>query len=285
LAFDAMQNVERPTSSGDWQQFVSSKRIAWKTGTSFGFRDAWAVGVNPKYAVGVWVGNADGEGRPDLIGVSAAAPILMDIFGVLPSNDWFSTPYDDLMQLPLCNKSGFRSGEFCESDTVWVCKNGVKLQQCTYHQLLHLDASGLFQVTDACESPTTMLHRPWFVLPPIEEFYYKSKNPNYVSPPSFKEGCLAENETGNVMQLIYPRYHAQIYVPINLDGQLSRTIFQAAHRNPETTIYWHLDDNYLTSTKSFHNIELIPPVGKHTITLVDEKGNRVAQSFEIIGKK
>jgi penicillin-binding protein 1C len=285
LAFDAMQNVERPTSSGDWQQFMSSKRIAWKTGTSFGFRDAWAVGVNPKYAVGVWVGNADGEGRPDLIGVSAAAPILMDIFGTLPSNDWFSAPYDDLMQLPLCHESGFRAGEYCQTDTVLVCKDAVKLLQCPYHQLLHLDASGLFQVTDACESPSTMLHRPWFVLPPIEEFYYKSKNPNYISPPPFKEGCVAAGETDSPMQLIYPRYHAQIYVPIDLDGKLSRTVFQAAHRNPETTIYWHLDNAYLTSTKSFHNIELIPTIGQHTITLVDEKGNRVEQRFEIIGKK
>lgn len=283
LAFEAMQNVERPTSSGDWQQFMSSKRIAWKTGTSFGFRDAWAVGVNPKYAVGVWVGNADGEGRPELIGVSAAAPILMDIFGVLPSNDWFTMPYDDLIQLPLCKASGFRCGDFCEKDTTWVCKNATKLELCPYHKLLHLDASEQFQVTDACESPSLMQHRPWFVLPPIEEYYYKSKNPNYVSPPLFKEGCgAAEGE--NPMQLIYPRYHAQIYVPIDLDGQLSRTVFQAAHRNPETTIHWHLDNSYVGSTKSFHNLELIPTVGQHKIVLVDEKGNRVEQGFEVIGK-
>lgn len=283
LAFEAMQNVERPTSSGDWQQFMSSKRIAWKTGTSFGFRDAWAVGVNPKYAVGVWVGNADGEGRPELIGVSAAAPILMDIFGILPSNDWFTVPYDDLMQLPLCKESGYRCGDYCEKDTSWVCKNATKLEQCPYHKLLHLDATGQFQVTDACESPSLMQHRPWFVLPPIEEYYYKSKNPNYASPPLFKEGCgLPEGE--NPMQLIYPRYHAQIYVPIDLDGKLSRTVFQAAHRNPETTIHWHLDNSYIGSTKSFHNLELVPTIGQHKIVLVDEKGNRVEQGFEVIGK-
>lgn len=285
LAFDAMQNVERPTSSGDWQQFLSSKRIAWKTGTSFGFRDAWAIGVNPKYAVGIWVGNADGEGRPDLIGVSAAAPILMDVFGVLSSNNWFTTPYDDLIQLPLCRESGFRAGEYCLSDTSFVCKNAVKLSQCTFHQLLHLDATGQFQVTDACESPSTMQHRPWFILPPIEEFYYKSKNPNYISPPPFKDGCLDISNNSNPMQLIYPRYHAQIYVPIDLDGKLSRTVFQAAHRNPETTIYWHLDNDYITSTKSFHNIELTPTIGQHVITLVDEKGNQVEQRFEVIGKQ
>lgn len=286
LAFDAMQNVERPTSSGDWQQFMSSKRIAWKTGTSFGFRDAWAVGVNAKYAVGVWVGNADGEGRPELIGVSAAAPILMDIFGVLPSNDWFNPPYDDLMQLPLCSASGYRKGDYCAStDSVWVCKNATKLPSCPYHQLIHLDETGTFQVTDACATPSSMQHTAWFVLPPIEEFYYKNKNPNYIPPPPFKEGCNNSNDKDIPMQLIYPRYAAQIYVPIDLDGKLSRTVFQAAHRQADITIYWHLDNTYLTATKSFHNVALVPTIGKHTITLVDEKGNRIEQRFEIIGKK
>jgi len=67
--FEAMQKVERPNAEGNWNNFQSSQQIAWKTGTSIGFRDAWAVGVTPKYAVGVWAGNADGEGRPGLLGV------------------------------------------------------------------------------------------------------------------------------------------------------------------------------------------------------------------------
>ncbi|MFN4253848.1 MAG: penicillin-binding protein 1C, partial [Saprospiraceae bacterium] len=78
--FEAMQAVERPNSSGEWELFRAGRRIAWKTGTSFGFRDAWAAGVTPQYAVGVWVGNADGEGRPGLLGVDMAAPVLFEIF-------------------------------------------------------------------------------------------------------------------------------------------------------------------------------------------------------------
>ena len=62
-AFDSMKQLERPNVEGEWEYFNSSSKIAWKTGTSIGFRDAWAIGVNSKYAVGVWVGNADGEGR------------------------------------------------------------------------------------------------------------------------------------------------------------------------------------------------------------------------------
>ena len=65
--FDAIKEVNRPEEI-DWRTIPSMQTIAWKTGTSYGFRDAWAVGVTPKYAVGVWVGNATGEGKPGLVG-------------------------------------------------------------------------------------------------------------------------------------------------------------------------------------------------------------------------
>ena len=80
LTFESMKEVNRPEGDENWQFFDSSKQIAWKTGTSFGFRDAWAIGVTKDYVVGVWVGNADGEGRPGLVGVQTAAPILFDVF-------------------------------------------------------------------------------------------------------------------------------------------------------------------------------------------------------------
>ncbi len=59
--FDALLKVNRPISEAGWKQFSSSRKVAWKTGTSFGNKDAWAIGTTPEYVVGVWVGNADGE--------------------------------------------------------------------------------------------------------------------------------------------------------------------------------------------------------------------------------
>lgn len=283
---DAMQEVERPDADGNWELFQSSKRVAWKTGTSFGFRDAWAAGVTPHYAVGVWVGNADGEGRPGLVGVEAAAPVLFDIYNVLPTPDWFEQPYDEMVRIPVCRQSGFRPIDLCETDTMWVPKAGLKSESCPYHQLLHLDAGGRWQVTSDCESPDHMLHRPWFVLPPVEEYYYKTKNPSYQTPPPYREDCLKQmgGDKGNPMQLIYPRNLTKIYVPVDLNGQLSRTVFKVAHRVPETTVYWHIDNEFVGSTKNFHEISLIPRSGKHVLTVVDEKGFRLQQSFEILEK-
>lgn len=286
--FEAMREVERPNSAGEWELFRASRQIAWKTGTSFGFRDAWAAGVTPRYAVGVWVGNADGEGRPGLIGVDMAAPVLFEVFGQLPQEGrWFDPPYDDMAQVPVCSQSGLRASDICEADTVWVPKSALKAAVCPYHQMLHFDPTGQWQVTSDCESPAAMRHRPWFVLPPIEEYYFKGKNPGYISPPPFREDCKGSQaaQSQTPMQLIYPKHPTRIYVPVDLDGKLGSTVFQVAHRSRSAEIFWHLDGSYLGTTSVFHQMALQPPVGKHTLALVDRDGYRLEQSFEIVGKK
>lgn len=285
--FEAMREVERPNSAGEWELFRASRQVAWKTGTSFGFRDAWAAGVTPRYAVGVWVGNADGEGRPGLIGVEMAAPVLFEIFGQLPQEGrWFDPPYDDMEQVSVCRQSGFRASDICDADTIWIPKSALKAAVCPYHQMLHLDPTGQWQVTSECESQAVMQHRAWFVLPPIEEYYFKSKNPGYITPPPYRDDCkgsqAAQGQTP--MQLIYPKHPTRIYVPIDLDGKLGSTVFQVAHRSRSAEIFWHLDGNYLGTTTVFHQMALQPPIGSHTLALVDRDGYRLEQTFEIVGK-
>jgi len=286
--FEAMQEVERPVSAGEWAVFRAGRPVAWKTGTSFGFRDAWAAGVTPEYAIGVWVGNADGEGRPGLIGVEMAAPVLFEIVNILPAaGRWFDPPYDGMVPAAVCRQSGFRAGEYCEKDTTWVPKSGLTAPVCVYHQLLHLDATGQWQVNSECESPTQMQHQPWFVLEPLQEFYYRSKHPDYIPPPPFRADCLAgvAAEASRLpMQLIYPKHPARIYVPVELNGTLGKTVFQVAHRNADTPIFWHLDGVYVTTTITFHQVALQPAVGPHILTLVDKDGNRLVQKFEVLGK-
>ena len=285
FTFDAMRTVERPNTSGEWEIFDSSRPVAWKTGTSFGFRDAWSIGIDTKYAVGVWVGNADGEGRPGLIGVYTAAPILFDIFKLLPhSSNWFSTPYDEMVKIPICKQSGFRPLAICEKDTVWALKSHIKMDVCKYHKIIHLDSTFQWQVNANCEDISNIKHLPWFVLPPVEAFYYKSKSPSYKELPPFRADCFKDNTQAS-MELIYPQMHAIIYVPKDIDGKLSSTIFKAAHREETAIIHWHLDNQYLASTQHFHEIKLQPKAGIHQLTLVDERGQRLEQTFTILEKQ
>ncbi|MDX2002893.1 MAG: penicillin-binding protein 1C [Chitinophagales bacterium] len=284
-AYEAMAEVNRPDAELAWRNFSSSTKIAWKTGTSFGFRDGWAIGTTARYVVAVWVGNADGEGRPGLTGVGMAAPLMFDVFDILPKANWFDMPYDDMAKVPVCRKSGYRASDICdEVDTTWVPRAGLKTLSCPYHQMVHLDAGGNYRVTADCEELDAMQHKPWFVLPPVQEYYYRAKDPTYRQLPPFKENCVVA-ENAKPMELIYPKEAVLLYIPIELDQQRGETIFKVAHRKPNATIFWHLDGNYLGNTNQPHEMGLAPDIGEHVLTLVDEDGYSVSKAFKVAGDK
>lgn len=282
--FQAMEEVMRPGEEMLWQQFSSTQRIAWKTGTSFGFRDGWAIGVTPKYVVAVWVGNADGEGRPGLTGINTAAPILFEIFRLLPlTRDWFPMPISNMVKISVCGESGYRAGENCNHATEeWVPKSGLRSGVCPYHQLIHLDASKKWQVSSDCEEPSRMVHQSWFVLPPAMEYYYKARNYQYQSLPPFRADC--DQGLQSAMEVIYPKAGAKIYIPLEADGSRGRMICNVAHRQQGIKVFWHLDDQYVGETLGFHQISLNPAPGKHVLTLVDADGNNTKTTFEVLEK-
>ncbi len=285
FTFQAMQEVMRPGEEGLWQQFSSAQKIAWKTGTSFGFRDGWSVGVTPKYVVAVWCGNTDGEGRPGLIGIQTAAPILFDIFRSLPVSNWFEKPRYNFSYVPVCRESGFRAGMDCpEVDTLFSPPQGNRCATCPYHKIIHLDATATYRVTEACESPAAMQHRSWFILTPAMEFYYKQHHYDYQPLPGFKPGCSFA-ETGKLMEIIYPQAGSRIYVPLEITGQKGNTIFTAAHRRNDAKIFWSIDDEFITTTQYFHQAGVNPKPGKHILTLVDENGVSISREFEVLEKE
>ena len=92
---DALKEVNRPDEL-DWRLIRSVRKAAWKTGTSYGFRDAWAVGMTPHYTIGVWAGNAEGQGVAGLTGARTAGPVMFDILNLLPAeSSWFEMPSKD----------------------------------------------------------------------------------------------------------------------------------------------------------------------------------------------
>lgn len=279
--FNAMAEVVRPEEVGAWQRFGSSQKVAWKTGTSYGFRDAWAVGVTPKYVVGVWAGNADGEGRPGLTGVTAAGPILFDMLERLDRSTWFGQPYDDMAQTLVCKLSGHIPNEYCtELDTVWVPNTTIRSEACPYHYLIHLDNEGEYRVTDRCEQVYNMQHVAWFKLPPAMEWYYKNHNSNYRPMPLYRQGCEAPL-TDKPMDLIRPRKNAVVYVPTGAGGEKEKVIFELSHRNSNAIVHWHLDDHYLGSTTHFHQLALDPSPGEHVLYVIDDEGNLLQSKFKV----
>lgn len=288
LTVQAMLEVARPDEESAWQNFSSSQKIAWKTGTSFGFRDGWALGITPQYAVGVWVGNADGEGRPGLTGISTAAPILFELFGILNNQDWFDMPETELVEIDVCAKSGHRAGPNCAATrNTLIPRKGLRTSSCPYCEIVHCDTSLSWRVHSQCERIGQIRAVNWFVLPPAMEWFYKKRHSDYRPLPPFRNDCtesLARNELSS-LSLIYPRRNGLIYIPIELDGQRGKTVFTAAHRNSKSTIYWHLDEEFLGATTEIHQMALAPKPGLHRLTLVDEHGERLEQIFRVLSKE
>lgn len=275
--FDALKEVNRPEEI-DWKSIPSMQTIAWKTGTSYGFRDAWAVGVTPRYAVGVWVGNATGEGKPGLVGAQTAGPVLFDIFNLLPASSWFTRPTGIFVEAEVCRKSGHLKGRFCdETDTLLVLPAGLRTEACPYHHLVTLSADESQRIYENCANTEPTLQKSWFTLPPVWEWYYKQHHPEYKPLPPFKAGC--GEDTFQPMQFIYPPMNARIKLPKQLDGSKGFLTVELAHSNPNATIFWHLDETYQAQTQDFHKISLQPTAGKHSLTAVDGEGNTISTTF------
>lgn len=279
LTYNAMKEVNRPAGDEAWRFYDSSLEIAWKTGTSFGSRDAWAIGTNPHYVVGVWVGNASGEGRPSLTGVGSAAPILFDVFNLLPRQKWFAAPYNDLEEAELCSVSGHLAGEHCPVVKQWIPINGHKTTACPYHKIIHLDAPMQYRVNSSCESVEAMVTTPWFVLPPVMEWYYKSSHIEYRPLPPFRDDC--QGTAGAYMDFIYPKEDGKIYLTKDFNGNVQPVIVKAAHTNATARLFWYLGDTYLGETKTFHEMPVLAKSGTYYITVTDEAGNEIRRKITI----
>lgn len=281
---EALRKVNRPESEAGWQYFSTGRKIAWKTGTSFGFRDAWAIAITPEYTIAVWVGNANGEGRPGLTGVLAAAPVLFEIINLLPGTNWFKPPYDDLVETEVCVLSGHKAGIHCnETEIILVPPAGLNTSACPYHQIIHLTRDKLHRVNSSCYNMNDMKHESWFILPPAQEWFYHKVNPLFKTVPPMLKGCK-EDEKIKQMELIYPDPGSIIYIPKGLAGMKNNVIFESAHRHPEKIIFWHIDNEFIARTQYFHQVSIQPQKGKHILTLVDEDGNSLSLNFEVIEK-
>ena len=118
------------------------------------------------------------------------------------------------------------------------------------------------------------------------EWYYIRKHSDYLPLPQLREDCrgLAESVTSSSFSIIYPERNSTIFIPLELDGQRGRTVFKAAARNQQSTLYWHLDNVYMGATRDIHELALIADAGEHILTLVDENGEQEVRKFRIIIK-
>ncbi len=283
LTLQALLEVPRPDEDGPWRSLVDSRRIAWKTGTSWGQRDAWAIGSSGRYTVGVWAGNASGDGRAGLTGAVAAAPILFDLHQRLPRADWLPPPLLAMKRVAVCRNDGWLANDWCEPQSQWIPAGSHFDRQSPYNVLVHLDAGGRARVDSSCEPVDRMQHTGWFVLPPAQEYYFRRHEPLYRELPPVRAECASPSaSTRGPMDFLYPQDGTQVYIPLELDGRRGRVVLEAVHRDPEAALFWHIDGEYLGTTRRFHQQPIDLQPGPHVVTVIDAAGYRIARRFEVL---
>jgi len=277
---EALKELKRPDHDGQWMHYESALPIAWKTGTSMGFRDAWAIGVTPQYTVGVWVGNSSGEGRPDLTGLKAAAPLMFDIFNRIQKEPrWFAMPEIDMTEIEICQESGFRAGKNCSHVVSKMAPfAGLNSPLCTYHKIVFLDSSQQYQVNSECYSPSKMVRCSFFTLPPAMDWFYRRTHPQEALPPFHPDCNISQTP---VIDFLYPETDAKILIPRSLGGRLEAVVFEALHSEKDAVLFWYLDDFYLGMTESPHKMAVSPKTGNYILSVTDQNGKQIRRKVQI----
>ena len=186
-----------------------------------------------------------------------------------------------MTRMRICRESGFKAGENCpDTENIFAGYGALDAGPCPYHRKLHMDKNMTWQVNSGCYPVQDMKHVSWFILPPAQAYYYKKNNSNYADPPEFMDRCIQDER--DMIEMIYPRMYTKVYIPIEIDGDPGRVVFHATHRNPGRNIYWHLDEDYIGTTRNNHQLGLRPVKGEHTLNLIDDQGSELLVKFEVL---
>lgn len=278
---DAMTALVRPGSERGWQRLSSGRKIAWKTGTSYGFRDAWTIGFDGRFTVGVWVGNEDGESREGLTGVEKAAPVFFEIINNLPGSEDLRENRDSKNhQIEICLDSNKKAGWLCpRRKTIGVHQNSERRKFCEYHRVGRKTEEGKWKplaCLDREEDRDTIFYLPTFM-----GHYYKSWNMSYDGLPAILQDCnqaLSEE----FLNFIYPTPESHLVLPLESNGERRSLVAEASCGLEEEVVFWFLDGLYLDETQGEHRLNLTPNPGDHEIKVVGSSGGVKTLEFKVV---
>lgn len=253
-------------------------KIAWKTGTSYGRKDAWSIGYNKKYTIGVWVGNFSGEGVPELNGTDSATPLLFDIFDSLDyngSDNWFTAP-ESLKHRSVCAASGKPVNSFCTNHTIDTYIPGVSdVTKCEHLKQVMTSSDEKYAFCTTC-LPDQGVVQKWYpnYAPDILSFFeaeyipYKkipAHNP-YCSRIFYENAPAITSPTAEMEYILEREEHQQLQLHCNAHNEVKQ-------------VYWYINDKFYRTGAVNEQIFFEPKkAGKFKISCTDDQG-RNADSY------
>ena len=258
---------------------TSRVRMAWKTGTSYGHRDAWTIAYTPDYTVGVWLGNFSGEPARRLVGIEAAAPVAARIIQQLHAEGpgtWYKIP-DSVGTQGVCTVSGMPPGDYCTAEVSELYVKGLAARQtCAVHVAARIDAKTGTRLCAQCakgRKHTVAVVESW--PQELAAWFRRREQARVLIPEHFRE-CPAGYANREGSQIISP-VGGQSYVLMPKDsGPPQKVLFRAT--SPAKRLYWFVDGMLLASVDPSEQVFWSPGRGTHTVVCSDDSGrsSRVA---------
>jgi penicillin-binding protein 1C len=268
---EILTKLSRPDLPVEWQNTSHMPKIAWKTGTSYGRRDAWSIGYNKKYTIGVWVGNFSGEGVPELNGADKAAPLLFKIFNTVDydsEEDWYHMP-DELNFRYVCSVSGKVPNDFCKDQVIDYFIPGISVTEiCDHMKTVYINPDSTISFCTSCKPDAGYIKAYYPNYKPEIITYMNENNISYQKIPPHNPDC-ERLMTGSAPVITSPVHENEYFTDIRDSMQIMLSCNAA---NDVTQVYWYINNKFYKSAEANEKIFFQPPEGNVKISCSDDKG-------------
>ena len=271
MVTDILSKVNRPDFPLNWQATERMPKVAWKTGTSYGRKDAWSIGYNKKYTIGVWVGNFSGQGVPDLSGANTATPLLFKIFNTIDydnDGEWFAPP-DDFGIRQVCSESGLPPGIYCSNlITDYFIPLISSTATCQHLQEIKVSADENFSYCNNCAPATGYKKKMYRIVAQEMQQYFFTNNIAFEMVPPHNPECEIIFK-GNGPTITSPLNGNEYYINKKSPEPLQ---LAASAGNDVSKLYWYINDQFFKTTTAMDKQFFIPGEGPVKISCTDDKG-------------
>jgi penicillin-binding protein 1C len=268
---DILSKVTRPDFPLNWQATERMPKIAWKTGTSYGRKDAWSIGYNKQFTIGVWVGNFSGAGVPDLSGANTATPLLFKLFNTVDydnNGDWFSPP-DDCNLRQVCSETGLLPGPSCTNVVMdYFIPLTSPTTVCQHLQEIKVSADSSISYCNTCAPATGYIKKRYRLIAPEMQDYFLTNNIVFQKVPAHNPDC-EKIFRGDGPQITSPLNGSEYFINKKDPEPLQ---LMANTGNDVSKVYWYINNQFYKITSAGEKQFFVPAEGAVKISCTDDKG-------------
>ena len=281
---EILSDVRRPDLASSFEATTDLPKVAWKTGTSYGHRDAWSIGYTPNLAIGVWVGNFDGHGTAGLVGSEVAAPILFAIFNAVIDKDnarWFDQPHG-VQTRQVCALSGMTKSNFCPKTKKDFYITSVSSPEiCSIHKPIQIDNQTGMQLCSYCRLGRTYHEKIFEEWNPEIATWLNRSGYMMTKIPQHNPDCNGII-SGSVPIIKSPSSEAVHQIRPGIPLKYQKILLEASVSNRIKQIFWFLNGELVFKGNPSQKFFLVPIAGEHTLTCVDSEGKSISQTLTIL---